>query len=1052
MINFAIKLAATVALEALQIGLQSMSRTKGPRLDELTVTVAEYGTPIARFLGARKFTCPMFHAEKLKEVEQNTKVKGKGTQTTYHYLGTFAVAISDNPIDKVLKIWFDDKLVYDATGTGPISYAGALGINLDSVMRIYTGTETQLPDPRYVTWCEAKYGPNSAPAYRGVSYLFFEELPLDNFGNRIPQVTVMAASGTGVVYPYDLRNDDTNRCINNFSPDGLLLYSINGNTVIVYDVPSRELISKAVFPSYIGFNGKLGVSNDFAYALSGNFFDLHLVTIDPHGGFVSYSGALTTDGAYRDCTFKANTLLAYPYNTNEQYGGIIGGSSISKYFTTFAPTHYFEDADNGTWWAVGVNTGDINLCIFSSHTAATTVDTTYNGGSVGMDNGNGHLVISQGGYLQLWDKTTMTKVSQVALSTTFDRQYIAFDNVKPGAKDIWIGDTRYSTQDLSVIETINIDNWINDGAFEFNTPIWDAVNDAIVCCTGGTDHIIWRYLHRVNNSGVTLSAVLNKMCDAAGLISANRITAACSQLVEGYSWTRGDVKSQMQPLLDIYDVDARPHDFSIEFLPRGGAPSGTVYTVDLAKNGDGPRYATQTAQDTDLPRVIRVNYADTGYDQQTNNTISPLPVAAVDSSRDQVIDMTTFAAGEAYAQQLSDRYMRREWNSRETITASLTEMELAREPGDLLTVQLDDVYQNVRLDQVTLVGGRHDWSFIRDETSFAVTNANATGSPLNRDPVTIVIPAPTQGFVVDTPYRTDSDADVKPILFTGAGSFVGQPFPGALIWEATGIPAVYDQLFATVPVGAVWGRCNGILATANPNLWDLGNVLNVTLMSGSLTSVAQADIDADPTLNMIVVGTQGAWEYINFTTATLQGDGSYNLSGFKRGRRGTDGAVGGHIAGEQFIFVGSLSVGEMGTSDVGGNFNFKPQSVGRSIDSSPTVAVAPFTGASLKPYSPASIQWSTDGTDMFGSITRRTRVGGSWVGGSTIPLSENSEHYEVDVYHAGVLKRTITVTGTNLFTYTGAQITTDGNTVGVAPSVNVYQMSDAVGRGFPLVA
>jgi hypothetical protein len=58
-INFAIKLAATVAMEALQIGLQASKRTSGPRLDELTVTVAEFGTPLPRFLGARKFACPV---------------------------------------------------------------------------------------------------------------------------------------------------------------------------------------------------------------------------------------------------------------------------------------------------------------------------------------------------------------------------------------------------------------------------------------------------------------------------------------------------------------------------------------------------------------------------------------------------------------------------------------------------------------------------------------------------------------------------------------------------------------------------------------------------------------------------------------------------------------------------------------------------------------------------------------------------------------------------------------------------------------------------------
>jgi hypothetical protein len=51
-----------------------------------------------------------------------------------------------------------------------------------------------------------------------------------------------------------------------------------------------------------------------------------------------------------------------------------------------------------------------------------------------------------------------------------------------------------------------------------------------------------------------------------------------------------------------------------------------------------------------------------------------------------------------------------------------------------------------------------------------------------------------------------------------------------------------------------------------------------------------------------------------------------------------------------------------------------------------------------------------------------------------------------------VFKRTISVSGTNTFTYTAAQMAADSNSVGTPPPVNVYQMSDAVGRGFALAA
>jgi hypothetical protein len=239
------------------------------------------------------------------------------------------------------------------------------------------------------------------------------------------------------------------------------------------------------------------------------------------------------------------------------------------------------------------------------------------------------------------------------------------------------------------------------------------------------------------------------------------------------------------------------------------------------------------------------------------------------------------------------------------------------------------------------------------------------------------------------------------------------------------------------------------LATANPNLWDRGNTLTVSLQGGSLTNVAEADINADPSLNLIYVGS----EWLNFTTATLNGDGSYTLSGFKRGRRGTEWAVGTHAAGEAWVKASSLDTDVMGTDDIGSSLSFKAQSIGRSIDAAAAINITPYTGATLKPYAPARIKWTTDGTDMFGEIIRRTRVGGAWADSGVVSLSENSEAYEIDILDGSSnVLRTITVTGTNTFTYTNAQIVADGGTVGAAPSFNAYQMSDAAGRGFALAA
>ncbi|MEC9462738.1 MAG: glycoside hydrolase/phage tail family protein, partial [Pseudomonadota bacterium] len=72
----------------------------------------------------------------------------------------------EGPIAGVRRVWVD-------------------GRELDTTeieMRVYRGTESQSVDPLIA----AKQGSGRAPAYRGLAYVVFERLPLDDFGNRIP--------------------------------------------------------------------------------------------------------------------------------------------------------------------------------------------------------------------------------------------------------------------------------------------------------------------------------------------------------------------------------------------------------------------------------------------------------------------------------------------------------------------------------------------------------------------------------------------------------------------------------------------------------------------------------------------------------------------------------------------------------------------------------------------------------------------------------------------------------------------------------------------------
>ena len=66
----------------------------------------------------------------------------------------------------------------------------------------YNGSESQLPD----AFMELVEGTGNVPAYRGTCYLVFYNLTLDDFGNRMPQITAEIVRTPPIADPNDLPN------------------------------------------------------------------------------------------------------------------------------------------------------------------------------------------------------------------------------------------------------------------------------------------------------------------------------------------------------------------------------------------------------------------------------------------------------------------------------------------------------------------------------------------------------------------------------------------------------------------------------------------------------------------------------------------------------------------------------------------------------------------------------------------------------------------------------------------------------------------------------
>ncbi|ODM44505.1 glycoside hydrolase TIM-barrel-like domain-containing protein [Cereibacter johrii] len=142
------------------------------RIERFRLMGAGEGAPVAQLFGRNRVAGQVIWASRFLERQSESSGGGKGggprsTVVSYSYSVSLAIALCQGEILRIGRIWAD----------GAEIAAGSLNL------RLYRGTEAQLPDPKI----EAVEGAGMAPAYRGIAYVVIEDLDLARFGNRVPQ-------------------------------------------------------------------------------------------------------------------------------------------------------------------------------------------------------------------------------------------------------------------------------------------------------------------------------------------------------------------------------------------------------------------------------------------------------------------------------------------------------------------------------------------------------------------------------------------------------------------------------------------------------------------------------------------------------------------------------------------------------------------------------------------------------------------------------------------------------------------------------------------------
>jgi hypothetical protein len=1055
----------------------------GPRLEDLNTTTAEIGGPVIIPWGSPPVPGTVIHLGELVEVETTEKQGGKGAPeqsvTTYSYYQNIAIGLCEHAEGLgIAAVWENGAIVYDVRPIREDESAdtynerqSASAAYADAFV-FYDGNEDQLPDPTI----ELDKGAGNVPAYRGLAYIVMPHRQLkDDQGRHHPSFRfLMTTANEAVVevteyspsarYTFLGGGAQNPRNVHKYSTDHT---DTSGNPI--NDVTDTEIQLQFIIEERDKAYGHILVST-----LPANIY----------GDRVSH---VYTEFAFGFSLEEFNEAMALPAYSSQfslqspispGNPGFIGfGQFIVRLMNTFT-------SQGGGVFVMEVVPGEN-----SPPSSAPTSDFFVNGFGDPSPESTAHF----------W-RCVFIEVKA---------QYRAPDNpclplglppadfISPNfceLEDGTIAESKYWTDEgfffwalqigyvdalplgpafpQNIIEetpdALSEEFWTNayteayaagliEGGKHFVNPLLNESGDDIYpqhLGSGAPDvprlYSITRRRTVLDSTYVSLAQIVREVCARVGLTNID-VEDLRTINVGFFASTRvSTARSLIEPLRPIGLFDIVESDETLRFVVRGKPIVAALTEEDLGAHEAGtdrpPLITTKKAQDVELPRVVRVHYLAESRDYERGEQQSSV---RVETDAVQDIDLDVVAGiTDDQAKQIAEIVQADAWVSRWSHSFAGDQSQSALECADAVTVPIDGRIQRVRIVNITeSIPILRRFETVRDDADAFVSTAVA--SVPNRSPQVITILKASDLVLLDLAPLRDEDDDAgiyAAAMATGAGNR----------WQGVAVRRSVDGTTFTQLLTITSEARVGELVTALPSgittTWDDANELLVELPERfSLESRTEADVLAGA--NAAAIGAHGRWEIVQFRDAVEYTANNWRLTGLLRGRRGTEHNVGGSLIADTFVLLSGPGVGRLPLqhSQIGASFIYRAITVNAS-DATGVNQTFAGAGEALKPFSPVDLAGTRDGSDNLTlTWTRRGRFGDTLHGGADVPLSEETEAYEIDIMDLTSVVRTLT-SSTPTVIYSAADQTADGLTPGDPVRVLVYQLSAIVGRGHPVEA
>ncbi len=1049
-------------------------------LVEMQMQNSEYGVAIPKIYGGMRVAGNIIWSTDIATPGGVGWGSDEGNQTVPTWV-SLAIGLCEGPMDRILRIWADGEVIYNRkTGNATATQMDNLDITF------YSGNESQIADPLM----ESVEGAGNVPAYRGLCYVVFQDFPLRDYGNRIPNFEFEVVSGTTEVVSSveltDVTGISTDRDNIVFFPDDIhfliqsdnnwyKINTLNNTTIVEVSHGSPEIpLNDGGFD--IDENGTIHTAKE-----GGSGF-AKLCRLD--GDTLAEVAADTTQINYPRVVrvFRTST---YPYVIGVLINGGIGETLYITHRNDYtddislsAPTNTdwasvdLDEAD-GIVWAVATGQGAstytkiVKISLFGSGTYTQQIwevtSDIQRGDSIMFDADTNQIIIGSSSQTKLsfFDADDMSHFADVSFT---DTEFHVLSALRRGAHEGYLylalldlANGYHTAYEIDVANRQQTDSWDLDesglcgcGSGDDTGSCYDIVTHAMIlaCTVDSSTDYVKMLLSRGQSTAVLLSSVVEDICAVAGLDGSGDVdTSDLTAFVDGYALVqRATARDALDPLMTAFFFDCVDSDGILQFVTRGGSVVLNIPETDLAAHIAGSErpqeLVTTRRQELELPVRVDVTYID----KDANYVVGNQSEQRMITQSDELLTLRLpIAMDKDTAKQIAVKRLAAEWAGRIRHTIQTHRGYSWLNPADIITVTEGDFIHKSRIEIMGFGGGVITFQLVNEDSEVYISDA--TGAELPPEEPDVQYPGPTLLVLIDCPIvNTVNNKSGFYIAVVGYTSY----WTGAsIVQSTTGAWNGFERPILISYKDALVGKAVDVLANiTDPWVWDEGSSVNVRLLdpTDSLSSATEAQVLNGS--NLAILGD----EIIQYKTVVAESDGSYTLSGLLRGRYGTEWAIGSHAISEYFVPLDEslITFVELPESDIDASLWYRAH----THNSSDYTVTQPFTyvGRHLMPWSPQEVAGTRDGSNNLTiTWTRRTRIGGEWADGGDVSLGETSESYSLDIYDGSVVVRTIAVTAETA-SYTAAQQVTDFGSEQSSVDIIVYQISSVVGRGFGTTA